>query len=173
MPSARRVHFLRKLTYSLHLLSGRRPYHLLRLLDEANCLTVQHTKQNLRPQLPYSPKTKLPLPRERFSPRVDPGRLLVIVSCKLCDCSLGRNSILRNRIRYLHTRESLQPAVEEEGRQAQADDGEAAVDPWRRGLILTAEACILGMTSETRRYGKCLEWIRQRTTTSCSSWRKL
>jgi hypothetical protein len=29
---------------------------------------VQHTKQNLRPQPPLSKSTKLPLPRERFSP---------------------------------------------------------------------------------------------------------
>src|SRR5271166_4933046 len=68
MPSARRVHFLRKLTYSLHLLSGRRPYHLLRLRYEADCLTVQHTKHSLKHPQSQNPKSKPPLARERFSP---------------------------------------------------------------------------------------------------------
>ena len=40
---------------------------LLRLQNEANCLTVQHTKQNLEPQLLSYAETKLSLPRERFS----------------------------------------------------------------------------------------------------------
>src|ERR1700674_4247297 len=41
---------------------------LLRLRNEADCLTSQHTKQNLRDQPPADPGSKPPLPRERFSP---------------------------------------------------------------------------------------------------------
>src|ERR1700677_4107226 len=48
--------------------SGESFMALLRLPDETDCLTVHHTKQNLRPQPPLGPSTKLPLPRERFSP---------------------------------------------------------------------------------------------------------
>jgi redox-sensitive bicupin YhaK (pirin superfamily) len=40
---------------------------LLRLQNEANCLTVQHTKQNRGTQLLSRAETKLHLPRERFS----------------------------------------------------------------------------------------------------------
>lgn len=40
---------------------------LLRLQNEANCLTVQHTEQSREPQPLSDLETKLPLPRERFS----------------------------------------------------------------------------------------------------------
>ena len=40
---------------------------LLRLQNEANCLTVQHTKQSREPQPLSDLETKLSLPRERFS----------------------------------------------------------------------------------------------------------
>src|SRR5208337_4499348 len=41
---------------------------LLRLRYEAECLTSQHTKQNLRGQPIANLRSKPPLPRERFSP---------------------------------------------------------------------------------------------------------
>src|ERR1700676_733442 len=49
---------------------------LLRLRNEADCLTSQHTKQNLRDQPPADPGSKPPLPRERFSPTLRIVRLL-------------------------------------------------------------------------------------------------
>jgi hypothetical protein len=46
---------------------------LLRLQNEANGLTVQHTKQNLEPQLLSYAETNLSLPRERFSATAKSG----------------------------------------------------------------------------------------------------
>ena len=43
---------------------------LLRWQNEANCLTSQPTKQSLKHQPSSNPQSKLPLPRERFSPWV-------------------------------------------------------------------------------------------------------
>ena len=43
---------------------------LLRLQHEADCLTSQLTKQSLKHQQSSKPKSELPLPRERFSPRI-------------------------------------------------------------------------------------------------------
>src|ERR1700733_8569012 len=48
--------------------SGESFMALLRLRNEADCLTSQHTKQNPGPQLPVNRKTKSHLTRERFSP---------------------------------------------------------------------------------------------------------
>jgi len=36
--------------------------------EEANCLTSQHTKHSLKHQQSTNAESKLPLPRERFSP---------------------------------------------------------------------------------------------------------
>jgi hypothetical protein len=49
---------------------------LLRLQIEADCLTSQLTKQSLKHQPSSNPQSKLSLPRERFSPRVDTGPLV-------------------------------------------------------------------------------------------------
>src|ERR1700735_959320 len=46
---------------------------LLRLKSEANCLTLQPTKQSPKHQLSSNPQSEPPLPRERFSPGVDCG----------------------------------------------------------------------------------------------------
>jgi len=48
--------------------SGESFMALLRLRYEAECLTSQHTKQNLRGQPIANLRSKPPLPRERFSP---------------------------------------------------------------------------------------------------------
>jgi hypothetical protein len=48
---------------------------LLQLKNEANCLTLQPTKQSPKHQLSSDPQSKLPLPRERFSPRVEICRM--------------------------------------------------------------------------------------------------
>jgi hypothetical protein len=47
---------------------------LLRLQNEANCLTLQPTKQSLKHQPSSKPQSELPLPRERFSPGVEMTR---------------------------------------------------------------------------------------------------
>src|SRR6267154_1172541 len=58
---------------------------LLRLQNEAECLTSQHTKQNLRDQPFADARSKLPLPRERFSPLADCGRRPI----SICKASLS------------------------------------------------------------------------------------
>jgi hypothetical protein len=57
---------------------------LLRLQNEAYCLTLQPTKQSLEHQPSSNPQAELPLSRERFSPRVNSGGCLRQPSHLIC-----------------------------------------------------------------------------------------